>query len=150
MWPICLDSISDLEGPFFVADHSAEQAHQDRRQGRATWPHRHIPARGGRCFQSAICRYPAPDWPAAAGSLAAMAGRGPESSGPPTEEIRLVNGEVYPPFPRLAAQRPFDQRTSQQSQEIAMRRANRGLSRLRKPNVLPLSVSWRCHQGHLG
>ncbi len=36
--------------------HSAEQAHQDRRKGRATWPLRHIPARRGRYPQISVPR----------------------------------------------------------------------------------------------
>ncbi len=31
-----------------------------------------------------------------------------------------------------------------------MKNANQDLNRLRQPNVLPFSVSWRCYLGNLG
>ena len=31
-----------------------------------------------------------------------------------------------------------------------MHNANQGLIRLRQPNVVPLSASWRCYPGNLG
>ena len=58
--------------------------------------------------------------------------------------------EVCLPITRLAAQRPFNRKTSQQMEEIAMRNVNQGLNRLRQPNLLPYSASWRCYLGNLG
>ena len=44
-----------------VPDHLADQAHQDRCEGRATRSHRHIPACSGRHPQAPARRDPAPD-----------------------------------------------------------------------------------------
>ncbi len=57
---------------------------------------------------------------------------------------------VRSPVTRLAAQRPFDRKTSQQTEEIAMRNVNQDLNRLRQPNLLPFLASWRCYPGNLG
>ncbi len=58
--------------------------------------------------------------------------------------------EVCRPFSRLAAQRLLNRRTSEQTEEIAMQRANQDLNRLRQPNVLPFSASGRWYSGNLG
>ncbi len=58
--------------------------------------------------------------------------------------------EVCRPFTRLAAQRPFNRKTSQQTEEIAMRNVNQDLNRLRQPNLLSFSASWRRYPGNLG
>ena len=57
--------------------------------------------------------------------------------------------EVCPPITKLAAQRPFNRKMGQQTEEIAMRNVNQDLNRLRQPNVLPFSASWRCYPGNL-
>ncbi len=58
--------------------------------------------------------------------------------------------EVCLPITRLVAQRPFNRKIGQQTGEIAMQCANQDLNRLRQPNVLPFSTSWRCYPGNLG
>ncbi len=58
--------------------------------------------------------------------------------------------EMCLPITRLAAQRPFNRKTSQHTEEIAMRNANQEPNRLREPNMLPFSASWRCYLGNLG
>ena len=70
--------------------------------------------------------------------------------GPPTEELRLVSVEVCLPITRLAAQWPFNRKTSQQTEEIAMRNVNQDLRRLRQPYLLSFSASLRCYLGNLG
>ncbi len=58
--------------------------------------------------------------------------------------------EVRRPFTRMAAQRPFDRKVGQQTEEIVMQRVNQIPNRLRQPNVLPFSASWRCYPGNRG
>ncbi len=54
------------------------------------------------------------------------------------------------PLTSLAAQRPFRRKIGQQPEGIAMQCANQDLNRLRQPNLLPFSASWRCYLGNLG
>ncbi len=54
-----------------------------------------------------------------------MTGLDSEASGPPTEELRLVRVDVCPPITRLAAQVPFNSKTSQHTEKIAMRSVNK-------------------------
>ncbi len=56
--------------------------------------------------------------------------------------------EVCRPFTRMAAQRPFDRKVGQQTEEIVMQRVNKILNRPRQRNVLPFSPSWRCYPGN--
>ncbi len=44
--------------------------------------------------------------------------------GPPIEELRLVSVDVCPPITRLAAQGPFNRKTSQQTEKLAMGNVN--------------------------
>ncbi len=45
--------------------------------------------------------------------------------GPPTEELRFVSVEVCRPITRLAAQGPFNRKTSQQMEKLAMGNVNK-------------------------
>ncbi len=62
--------------------------------------------------------------------------------------------EVCSPLTSLVAQQPFRRKIGQQTEEIAMQIAmqcaNQDLNRLRQPNLLPYSASWRCYLGNLG
>ncbi len=58
--------------------------------------------------------------------------------------------EVWPPITRLAAQRPFNRKINHPAEGIAMHNGNQDRFRLRQPNVLPFSASWRCYLGNLG
>ncbi len=44
----------------------------------------------------------------------------------------------------------FNRKFGQQTEEFAMKNANHDPNRLRQPNVLPFSASWRCYLGNLG
>ncbi len=46
--------------------------------------------------------------------------------------------------------RPFNRKTSQQTEEIAKRNVNQDLNRLRQPNLLPFSACSRCYLVNLG
>ena len=58
--------------------------------------------------------------------------------------------EVCSPVTRLAAERPFNRKTSQQTEQIAMRIVNQDLNRIRQRNLLPFSVNLRCYPGNFG
>ncbi len=47
------------------------------------------------------------------------------------------------------AERPVRRKIGQQTEEIAMQRANLELCPVGQPNVLPFSASWRCYPGNL-
>ena len=51
--------------------------------------------------------------------------------------------EVRPPITRLAAQRPFNRKTGQQTMASTMANAKRNPNRLRQPNVLTFSTGAR-------
>jgi hypothetical protein len=61
-----------------------------------------------------------------------------------------VSAEVRPPITRLAAQQPFNRRTSQQTEEIAMGSTHSNVNRLRQLKVVSFLASWRCYPGNLG
>ncbi len=48
-------------GRAMVADHAAGEAGQDRREGRATWPVRHVPIGRSRRAEGIVPEYPEPD-----------------------------------------------------------------------------------------
>ena len=73
-----------------------------------------------------------------------------EHLGLPAEQVRLVSTEVCPPITRSATHRPISSKIKQQTEEIAMQRANQDLNRLRQANVLPFSASGRWYSGNLG
>ncbi len=56
-------------------------------------------------------------------------------------DAQLVSVEVCLSITRMVAQRPFNHKTSQQTEEIAMRNVIQDLNRLRQPNLLPFSAS---------
>ncbi len=54
------------------------------------------------------------------------------------------------PITRLAAQRPFNRKIGQQTEEIVMQRVNQTPNGLRQPNLLQYLVSGRWYLGNLG
>ncbi len=137
-------------GGALVPDHAAREANQDRRKGRATWPLHHIPAGRGCYLPYPDRRYPAPDRPAAAGSITAMTGLDPKASTSPTGQVCAAQARVRPHGAKWPPGRVLADESARWSGRSQCAVPDQGRIRPRTPFVLRLSVAGKGHLGNLG